>query len=318
MGIWKAGMLALLVACAGVRAGERPDGSPAGESVLTMRVDGELTIGPDGQVVEYKVRTPLEPRLQEMLAKAIPSWRLKPVLQNGKPVGARTPMRITLAATQAAEGYQVRIDNVVFAPLTAADREAARAAAAAARARGEVLVTAGEQPLSVPDIRRVKTNPPVYPRGLASNGMEGMVLMVLRLQPDGRVADAVASQSTLFNVKGRPEVLDKARAMLERVSLAAARSWTFDVDAADPGSLTPRALSLSIAVDFAMAETPKEQREAVGVWRWEFRGPQQFAPWLRKVVEEQVVGVSDLAGGEFLAGSSPFRLADPGIIGRVL
>lgn len=145
-----------------------------------------------------------------------------------------------------------------------------------------------------------------------------MVLMVLRLQPDGRVADAVASQSTLFNVKGRPEVLDKARAMLERVSLAAARSWTFDVDAADPGSLTPRALSLSIAVDFAMAETPKEQREAVGVWRWEFRGPQQFAPWLRKVVEEQVVGVSDLAGGEFLAGSSPFRLADPGIIGRVL
>jgi hypothetical protein len=181
-----------------------------------------------------------------------------------------------------------------------------------------VLATAGEQPLPVPDIRKAKTRPPVYPRGLASAGMEGMVLVVLRLRPDGRVADAVASQSTLFNVKGRPEVLDKARTMLEQVSLAAARSWTFEVDAADPGSLSPRALSVRVPVEFAMPDTQAERREAMGVWRWEFRGPRQYAPWLRTVVEERIVGVSDLAGGEFLAGSSPFQLADQGIIGRAL
>lgn len=43
-------------------------------------------------------------------------WKLVPMQQGGQPVRAKTPMRITLAASEVPGGYEVRIDNVVFAP----------------------------------------------------------------------------------------------------------------------------------------------------------------------------------------------------------
>ena len=34
-----------------------------GESVVTLRIDGELTIDPAGQVRDYKIRTKLDPKI---------------------------------------------------------------------------------------------------------------------------------------------------------------------------------------------------------------------------------------------------------------
>ena len=59
----------------------------AGESVLTMRVDGELTIGTEGQVVAYNIRSKLDPTLQALLDKTIPvsSTHLDVYKRQGKP-----------------------------------------------------------------------------------------------------------------------------------------------------------------------------------------------------------------------------------------
>ena len=183
-----------------------------GESVLTMRVDGELTIGTEGQVLSYKIRSKLAPTLQAMLDKSIPRWQLTPVRQGGKPVNAKTPMRITLAATQIPQGYEVRIDNVVFTPISKEDYEAKIAAARAIREGGEAI-TVGDAPPSQPvvfDSKRM-LSPPRYPVGLMRAGVSGAVLLHLRLNPDGTVADVVASQSSLFDIKGASGILDKAR-----------------------------------------------------------------------------------------------------------
>ena len=290
-----------------------------GESVLTMRVDGELTIGTEGQVLSYKIRSKLAPTLQAMLDKSIPRWQLTPVRQGGKPVNAKTPMRITLAATQIPQGYEVRIDNVVFTPISKEDYEAKIAAARAIREGGEAI-TVGDAPPSQPvvfDSKRM-LSPPRYPVGLMRAGVSGAVLLHLRLNPDGTVADVVASQSSLFDIKGASGILDKARGLLEKESIRAARSWSWHVDAAHPELLTADDLTVRVPIAFRMDSPGKQGDDNTAVWRQEFRGPNLPIPWLLGKPGEQVVGVSDLNNGEQVSGSSPFQLIDRSVLNRAL
>ena len=291
----------------------------AGESVLTMRVDGELTIGTEGQVVAYNIRSKLDPTLQALLDKTIPRWHLAPVRQGGKPVNAKTPMRITLAATQIPQGYEVRLDNVVFTPISKEDYAAREAAARAIREGGEAI-TVGDAPPAQPvllDSKRM-LSPPRYPTGLMRAGVSGAVLLHLRLNPDGTVADVVASQSSLFDIKGSSSILDKARGLLEKESIRAARSWTWQVHAAHPELLTADDLTVRVPIEFRLDAPSKDGGEAVAVWRQEFRGPNLPVPWLVGKAGQQLVGVSDLTGSEQVAGSSVFQLSDRSVLGRAL
>ncbi len=318
MRMWKAGMLALVLASAGAQAGDRLAVQAAGESVMTMRVDGDLLIDTEGRVKEYSLRTELEPNLRQLLDKAIPAWRLAPVTQGGKPVNAKTPMRIILAAKEVPAGYEVRIDNVVFSPITKEDYKAAKAARQAARGRGEAIAVAGEQPRQPVFIDSKSLQPPGYPKGLMMAEVEGIVLLSLRLNPDGSVAEVTASQSSLLNVKGRSDVLDKARALLEKESMRAAKWWTFTVDAAHPELLGADDLTVRVPVQFRMGWAGDKDGKLAGSWRYEFRGPNLPVPWLLGKDGEQVVGVSDLAGGEQVLGSTPFRLSDRSVLDRAL
>ena len=291
----------------------------AGESVLTMRVDGELTIGNEGQVVAYNIRSKLDPTLQALLDKTIPRWHLAPVRQGGKSVNAKTPMRITLAATQIPQGYEVRLDNVVFTPISKEDYAAREAAARAIREGGEAI-TVGDAPPAQPvllDSKRM-LSPPRYPTGLMRAGVSGAVLLHLRLNPDGTVADVVASQSSLFDIKGSSSILDKARGLLEKESIRAARSWTWQVHAAHPELLTADDLTVRVPIEFRLDAPSKDGGEAVAMWRQEFRGPNLPVPWLVGKAGQQLVGVSDLTGSEQVAGSSVFQLSDRSVLGRVL
>lgn len=308
-----------LLATAGV-AGAAKVQITEGESVVTLRIDGELTIDPAGQVQGYKIRTKLDPQIQTLVAKAVPGWRFKPILVDGKPVNAKTPMRITLAATEAKGGYEVRVDNVVFTPYSKEDHEALRASKQALAEQGKTLALADDaSPQGQPvDIAAVKMRPPGYPNGLQMAGVEGIVLLNLRLNPDGTVADVFASQSSLLNVKGRPELLDRARVMLEKNASAAAAKWTFTVQAKNLAALKPSDLTVRVPVDYRLSSPGSKDDSLVGKWRHEFRGPSYPVPWLLGAEEEQAVGVSDLDSGEFLAGTSPFKLSDKSVLGSAL
>lgn len=319
MRMLKVGMLALLLACAGAQAEDRLAVQAAGESVMTMRVDGELVVGTQGEVEAYTLRTKLDPQLQQMLAKAIPAWKLVPMQQGGRPVRARTPMRITLAASEVTGGYEVKLDNVVFAPLTKEDFAAAKAAERAAAEAGERIAPVGEEVKALVLVSAKRLQPPGYPVGLMRAGVEGLVLLNLRLNPDGTVAEAFVAQSSLFNIKGRSEILDKARALLEKESMRAAQRWTFTIEASDPAALDNEDLTVRMPVKFVMNLPKKDKGETfAGDWRYEFRGPNLPAPWLMGKDGNQVVGVSDLNDSEQVSGGTPFRLSDRSMLGRAL
>ena len=228
-------------------------------------------------------------------------------------------MRITLAASEVAGGVEVRIDNVVFAPLTDEDRQAAWADKRAAFESGHAIEPLGE-PAQAPVLISARTmHPPGYPIGLMRAGVEGVVLLNLRLNPDGTVAEVFAAQSSLLNVKGGSEILDKARALLERESKRAARRWTFTIETRDPAALDIFALTVAVPVTFVMVGPQKGQGEPfAGGWRYEFRGPNLRAPWLRAETGVQIVGVSDLTGGEQVSCNTPFRLRDRSVLNRML
>lgn len=308
---------AALLASSGARAADAPVSK--GESVLTLRLNGQLTIDPEGRVKSYEIRSELPPGVQGIVERAVPKWTFAPILVGGKPVTAQSPMSITLAATEAEGGYQVRVDNVVFRPNTQEDYEQALDAQKQAAALGMAIEAAGQpvQTIQPVVISHKRLTPPSYPKGMLMGGVEGIVLLVLRLNPDGTVAEAMASQSSLLNVKGRTEMLDRARQMLERSALSVARGWTFKVDAVNPALLTAGDLTVRTPVEYVLGRPGMKDSTLAGKWRQEFRGPNLQVPWLSEQASGRI-GVSDLASGEFLAGTTRFRLADEGVIGSTL
>ncbi|MCL6619545.1 MAG: energy transducer TonB [Thermomonas hydrothermalis] len=305
MRLLQAGVLALWLACAGAQAGTAPAEQVSGESVLTMRVDGELTIGTQGEVEAYALRTELTPDLQKMLDKAIPKWTFVPIEQDGKPVRAKTPMRITLVAREIGEKkYEVKIENVIFMPLTEEDRRAAEAAEAAERAAGKAVAKSN------------RLQPPRYPKELLFAGISGSVLLRLHVNPDGTVADVFAEQSSLYNVKGSRRALDKARALLEKSATEAARKWTYNVENASPEQ--KQDIDVKVPVEYSVEGPDEVRRNGVGVWRYEYRGPRLDPPWKKADDMEPVVGVSDLNNGEMVSGNTPFRLRDRSVLNQVL
>ena len=276
-------------------AAGRPAAAVQGEAVITMRLDGEISVDPQGRVHEYKIRTQTTPGVQQLLDRVIPTWRFEPVVVGGKPVIARSPMRVVLAASESDGGYRIQIDNVLFMP------------------NSEEEYAVDKQLRDAQDgysITRVQMRPPSYPAQLLHAGVGGVVLLNVLVSPDGSVEDVAAVQSSLLDVRGRARQLEPGRIILERNAVANARRWKFRIDAADPRALSASARTLRVPVEY-MIDRPGN-RELAGAWRHEFRGPNIPAPWLRDDRDPMVVGVSDLASGEMLSGSPSLRLLNRG------
>jgi TonB family protein len=262
-----------------------------GEAVITMRLDGEISVDPQGRVHDYKVRTDVTPGVRALLDRVIPTWRFEPVLVDGKPVLARSPMRVVLAAAASDGNYKIHVDNVLFMPNSEEEYAA------------EKKLRDAQDGYS---IQRVQMRPPTYPSQLLHAGVGGVVLLNVLVSPDGSVEDVAAVQSSLLDVKGRAWQLEPGRVILERNAVANARRWKFRIDAADAQALSASARTLRIPVEY-MIDRPGN-RDLTGAWRHEFRGPNVPAPWLRDGSDAMIVGVSDLASGEMLSGSPSLRL----------
>ena len=262
----------------------------ASERLITMRLEGRLTVDAEGHVQEYHIRSKMPAPVKALLDKAIPNWRFEPVLVEGKPVLAESPMRILVAGLEDGDKVRLRIDNVLFRANT----------------REEFAAEMAEWAANDVDIVPAKLPPPSYPHKLEDAGAEGIVLLALRLTADGRVAESWVMQSSLLNASGRSIDLERNRARFERSALAAAEAWRFKVKAKDDAALTPKAMTVSVPVEFTFRNV-KEGSSFAGTWRREFRGPNRPVPWLAGD-DGETIGVSDLGNGEMLTGTPRLRL----------
>lgn len=252
------------------------------ESVLVARVEGRITIDAQGVPIDYRIETGLTDKVHALLDKAVRGWRFEPVLMNGKAVAAEARMRVTLVAREQGDGLRVGVDNVIFPT----DADSAN--------------------LSEVKVAKLRVMPPKYPGYAASLGVEGRVLLHLKISPDGRVEDVVAVQSSLANVAGKDELLGKLIAEFEEASLKAARNWRFEVDAEGLSAEAEEGMTFAMPVDYLMRGR-KDDKSAT--WATEVRGPKRVAPWREDERRSQQVGVSDVSGGEMVNLGGGLRLA---------
>jgi len=66
-------MVSVLLVAAASASAQAPVGPGKGESVLTMRVDGELSIDPEGRVMDYRITTKLDPQVEKLVRRAVPA-----------------------------------------------------------------------------------------------------------------------------------------------------------------------------------------------------------------------------------------------------
>jgi len=275
----------------------------AGQELLTMRVDGDVAIDTEGEVLDYRLETELQPELKALLDKAIPRWLFHPVVVDGKAIPARTGMRITLAGTKVEGGYRISIDNVTFRNSSGVE----------AKDRQVRAGLADDLPVDIV-LKSRRRGSIAYPR----YAVNGQTVVYVRVSPDGKVEEATAVQSSLLNAAGTPEELARARAAMEANAVKGIRTWTFDVkvNAADP---TPADFTGYIRVDWVLPGTSGAHAfERTGEWQLENRGPYRTAGWLRGYELAQRIGSSD-AGGSAGVGpvASPVRLRE-GVIGKAL
>ena len=255
------------------------------DSVMTMRVRGDLTFGPDGVVKEHHIVTKLDPKMIEYVDKTIGKWKFKPVTQDGKPVNAKSYFQATLAArAQGADSYELAVDNVRFSDKQFLTQQELDGQAKDSQKCLKDCIA------SEPVVR------PRYPVGLMQAGVSGAVMVHLYLNSDGSVADAIVAQSSLYNIRGGDKTLDDARKLLEKDVLRYARQLRMA-----PGSGSPLVgdshLIGALPVVFRMEGVEIDNE---GAWRLEQRSRRNIASWLVSD-PDRWIGVSDAAGNGFVA-----------------
>lgn len=270
----------LLCACSWVAlaGGSRSDVRKQTEA--SMLVTGTIDVAQDGSVSRYALDKPeqLPAAVTGLAGKAVPQWHFQPVMKDGRPVNARAKMSLLLVATPEDDRYRVGIGGAAF---------------------GEEKDTSGET--VIPKQMR----PPSYPDSALHSGVAGTVYLVLRIDRQGKVADAVVEQVNLRAV-GREIEMERWRSTLARPALAAAKTWAFTPPSTGD-SVNDPFWSVRVPVNFQFEGTEPKY----GQWQAYIPGPRQQASWVHDHGFD--VGSSPdalVAGGVYQVGAG-LRLLTP-------
>lgn len=235
----------------------------AGPAAVRKRVEGSMVItgsvlvAPDGTVRSYLIDRPerVPPVVLGLAAKTIPQWRFEPVQVKGVAVAAKARMSLRVVAH--------RVDDQRFSL-------AIRGAYFGDEARDE-----SDQPdeRRKPDVRR---KPPAYPRNAIRAHVSGTVYLLLRVDRNGRVDDAIAEQVNL-DVVGSDAEMEHWRHVLAQSSLSAARRWTIPPSAEDLAGGDH--WSVRVPVQYNLRRIGAPTPDNYGRWKPYVPGPRAQAPW---------------------------------------
>lgn len=248
-------LLALAIAFGGTGVAAIPDASAQSaravreQAEASMVLTGMIEIGTEGQVEAFRMdrRDRVGDTIARFVETEVQAWRFEPVVIEGHAVQAQTPVSIRLGGKQ-------NPDNSLQVTLLAAN-------------------FAKYDPDATDAVTRLRLNPPSYPEDVARAGGHGDVLLLVQVGRDGKVMDVVAEQVNLRVVAREPQ-MRLMRDKFARVSVAAARKWTFRVPTTGEQQ-NEASWTLRVPVRFAT----RDERESYGSWEAFIPGPRQPAPW---------------------------------------
>lgn len=270
-------LAALLAAC--MVPAQAQTAKAAREQVeASMLVTGTLDIGADGSVLSYLIdkREKIPAYVTDIIDRAAMTWRFVPHEVEGQPVIARARMTLRMHARPLGGGdFEVSIANATF----------------------------GERDPDRSDfVSSTDLKPPRYPFDTLRRGGQGTVYVVLQVDRNGQVADAVIEQVNLRNV-ANARTLDDVRKRFADAVLRAAKTWTF-VTPTTGKHVDDPFWSLRVPVEF----TYEEASENYGKWLGYVPGPRQPVPWIR---HGDNGGNDALAAGALHQVGTGFKLLTP-------
>jgi hypothetical protein len=241
-------------------------GAPAGQAAAeggisavkqrvesSMLVRGEVGIDPDGSVfaIQLEKENELPTGVVSMVRDAAMKWRFEPIIREGVAVRARAPITLRVIARKLEnDSYEISMRGINFDRLDGNTREG---------------VTSVENGMT----------PPRYPEVAFRNNIAGTVYTVLKVGRDGKVEEAFAEQVNLTFLSREREQA-RARDLLAKASLDAARKWTFRIPTEGPAAAHPY-WNIRVPVSFAIGDrVPKSD---LGHWVSYVAGPRERAPW---------------------------------------
>jgi hypothetical protein len=273
----RAASFAAMLAVSGVLHAEQH-----AKPVLEMTADGEVQIGIDGHVSDYRIKNKLTPELDALIEKSVRGWRFEPVVIEGAAVVAKTALHLTLKAEPRSEPdqYSVKIVNVRF----------------------------GEPQ------RGKRQRPPHYPEAAAMSGVGAKVILSVRLDETGQVVEVLPYQTSLDHRPSSELEALRLRELFEKSSVTAAKTWHFDLSETINGK--PIGTSAMVPIVYFLkgngVHTPTP-----GEWTPYLPGPVHPAPWAHAATNPGAEDLAALGDGQALSLDSHFRLKD-NVIGKTL
>lgn len=218
----------------------------------SMVIRGEVTIETDGSVsaVRMEKQDELPPAVVYFVRDAGSKWRFEPVVRDGTAVRALAPMSLRVIARPLDEGrYEISLRGINFARLDGDDPE---------------------------NIARIGLKPPRYPVQAFRAGVSGSVYLLVKVGRDGKVEDAFAEQVNLTFLSRESEQR-RARELLAKSALEAARQWTFRVPTQGPGA-AQTFWNVRVPVSYSLGDAAAEGNSQ-GRWVSYVPGPRERAPW---------------------------------------
>lgn len=240
---------------------------PVPEYELTAT--GKIEIGPDGAVHHVELDDGLPKAVKQLIDANVATWKFEPVRVDGRAVIASTRLTLEIDAHPTGKDeYRLEVGAVRFGTP---------------QSRGKIT-------------------PPRYPQDAIRAGVGARVLLQAKLDAQGNVVAAHAYQTSLSK-DGKPKLVERFRKRFEEVSLAAVKSWQYDVMELVDGEAT--GMTVMIPISFELTESPK--RTAANQWQRYIPGPISPAPW----VDAESIASADtdsLADGSAAALDSRFKL----------
>lgn len=256
------------------------------QAVASMLVTGSVVVDTQGRLntltLDKEERLP--PAVAKLIRRQAQHWRFEPVLIDGKPVNAKSPMSVRVIAQRANENdYAIRLGGASFG-----------------QGAPDVHPEAG--------LRGDQLTPPRYPDKAARMGVSGTAYVIAKVGRDGKVQDAIVEQVNL-QVVAREREMEDLRRLLGDNALAASRKWTFHAPTRGEEADKPY-WTVRVPVVYQFDGVTKPDR--YGEWEAYVPGPRQVAPW-----DDQDEGVAFSPdalpeGSVRLAGSGLKLLDAPG------
>jgi hypothetical protein len=245
----------------------------------TMQVRGQVVIAADGTLQSYTLEKPeaLPEEVKSLLARYLPACEFAVSTASGKPGTVTSNMSLQILARQNEQGSMtISVNGSQFM-----------------------------DPRTPEYIKKMSMEPPRYPMSAAQAGFSGTVYLVLRLNPDGSVAEAHAEQVNM-SVVASDDVLRVGRNILSKAALVKARQWRFQVTAARLAEEGP--IDVRVPIDFKLGRVPKDEANGpvYGKWQVYVPGPYASIPWRPAVSDSRALGA--LAGGALYPVDSGIKL----------